>query len=275
MDFCVYEEYRYTSGMNWGTQMKTMYISGVVILLLLLIGVPVYFKYFNNPPSCSDNKQNQDERGVDCSGVCAKLCPFEARDPIILFERLYEASRGSYTAVALVENPNQGVFTRKLAYDFKIYDKDNVLLSEIPGTTFAPPGRTFPIFVSQILTGNRIASKITFAAAVGSSIPWERGVWKEPDVKVMNVTRKVVNGASRVEADIMNNEVYTLKNIEIAAIVYDSNGNARDASATVVEEVLSNSKAHITFAWNSEFAFDVSKVDIIPRLVPREWMTEN
>jgi hypothetical protein len=256
--------------MNWGTQMKSIYISGVVILLLLVVGVPVYFKYFNPAPSCFDGKQNQDELGVDCSGVCAKLCPFETEDPIISFERLYEASSGNYTAIALVENPKQGVFARSFSYDFKIYDKDNVLLFEIPGKTFAPPGRVFPVFVSQILTGNRKASKVTFAIAGGDAIEWERGAWNEPDVRVSNIITKVVNGKSRIEADVANNEVYPISNLQVAAVVYDADGNATEASATVVEDIEPKSKSHIIFAWNKEFDFNIGKIDIIPRPVPRD-----
>ncbi|MES2060188.1 MAG: hypothetical protein V4438_04110 [Patescibacteria group bacterium] len=262
--------------MNWGSKMKSLYISGVVILLLLLIGVPVYFKYFDKAPSCFDNKQNQDEIGVDCGGdICTKLCAFQARDPIISFERLYEASSGNYTAIALVENPNQGVFSRNISYVFKIYDKDNVLLFEIPGTTFAPPGRTFPIFASQILTGNRIASKVTFAIAGGAAIEWQKSAWTEPNVKVTNIKTSVVNGRSRIEADITNSEVYTIKNLQVAAVVYDKNGNAAEASATTVASISPLRSTHIVFAWNSEFAFDVGKIDIIPRPVPRDWETAN
>ena len=258
--------------MNWSSQKRVLYISGVSIILLLVIGIPVYFKYFNKPPSCFDGKQNQDERGVDCGGVCAMLCPFEARDPIIIYTRLFEASPGNYTAIALVENPNQGVFARELSYIFKIYDKDNVLLYEIPGTTFAPPGRVFPIFVSSILTGNRTASNVTFAVAGGAAISWERGEWPEPDIKVANVLNKVVGGRARVEADIVNNEVYDLLGLQVAAVVYDAAGNARDASATVAERVPGKGRQHIVFTWNREFAFPVSKIDIMPRTAPRGFL---
>lgn len=256
--------------------MKSLYISGVVILVLLLIGVPVYFKYFNLAPSCFDAKQNQDEIGIDCGGdTCAKLCAFQAKDPIIAFERLYEASSGNYTAIVLVENPNQGVFAREVAYIFKIYDKDNVLLYEIPGTTFAPPGRTFPIFASQIYTGNRKASKVTFAIAGGAVIQWEKGDWKEPDLKVTNITNRVVNGKSRIEASVGNAEVYEIKNLQVVAVVYDSSGNAVEASATIVPSIQGKASSKIVFAWNSEFLFDVGKIDIMMRPIPRDWEKVN
>jgi len=257
-------------GMNWGTEKKTLYISGVVIILLVVIGVPVYFKYFNRAPSCFDQKLNQDEKGIDCGGVCALLCPDESRPPIVSFQRLYKVNLGSYTALALVENSNQAVFSRKLDYVFKIYDKKNVLLFEVPGTTFIPPARVFPIFASPILTGNREAAQAIFEIT-SPSIPWEKGTFNEPDVSVSNVTNEVVDTRSRIGADIINNEVYPIKNIPAVAIVYDEMGNAKEASATVIDYISPKGSTHITFTWNQSFTFKISKINIIPRPKPREW----
>jgi hypothetical protein len=253
--------------------MKALYISGVAIVLLLVIGIPVYYKYFNKAPSCYDGIQNQDELGIDCNGVCALLCPYESRDPIISFQRLYEANPGVYTALAMLENPNQGVFARKVSYVFKIYDEDNILLFEIPGTTFIPPGREFPVFASPILTGNRDAAKETFTIT-DSVIAWEKGEWKEPSIEVANVTNGVVAGRQRVTADIVNNEVYALRDLEVIVVAYDRSGNAMQASATVVSYISPEDKANITFTWTEPFSFEVSKVDIIPRTLPRDFSTE-
>lgn len=258
--------------MNWGARMKAMYISGVVIVLLLVIGIPVYFKYFNKPPSCFDGKLNQDEKGIDCGGSCALLCPDESREPIVTFQRLYKASKGIYTALALIENANQGVFVRKISYSFKIYDKDNVMLFEIPGTTFIPPGREFPIFASPILTGNREAVKEVFSF---KAVPaWEKGVWKDPMIDVSNITNEVVGSSQRIEADISNREVYPEKNLEVDVIVYDSEGNAHEGSATVISYISPQGRYHVTFTWGAPFDFSVSKIDIIPRALPRDFDTE-
>jgi len=259
--------------MNWGSRMKALYISGVLIILLLVIGIPVYFKYFNKAPTCFDGALNQNEEGVDCGGPCALLCPEQSRDPIMTFQRLYKANPGVYTAVALVENPNQAVFAKQVSYVFKIYDKDNVLLFEIPGTTFIPPGREFPIFASPILTGNREAAKETFAFT-NLPIVWEKGAWQDPSIDVSNITNQVVNGNQRIEADIANNEVYPMKDLEVVAIVYDASGNATEASATVASYISPRGTTHVSFTWTKAFDFSVSKINIIPRLLPRDFQSE-
>jgi len=249
--------------------MKAIYISTIVAILLVAFGVPIYFKYFNKPPSCFDGKQNQDELGIDCGGTCALLCPEQSRDPLISFQRLYEANRGVYTALAMLENPNQGVFARKVSYSFKVYDVNNVLLQEVTGSTFIPPAREFPVFASPIVTNNRVAVKETFAIT-DSSIAWEQGAWVEPALDVANVNRSQVNGRERVEADIVNHEVYPIKNLQVVAVVYDEDGNASEASATVLDYVSPQDTGHISFAWSKAFDFLVSKIDVIPRPLPRD-----
>ncbi len=239
-------------------------------VILAVFAVIVYEKFLNRAPTCFDQIQNQDEKGVDCGGVCALLCPLESRPPIVVYSRLFKAGPGAYSALALVENPNQNVYSKSINYIFKVYDANNVLLFEVPGTTFAPPGRIFPIFEHSILTGNREASKITFEID-DSSIQWEKGQFKDPDIRVNNVLNQTVDTRSRVTADILNNEVYPLKNLEVIAVVYDAEGNAHESSSTNVDYISPNNKASVTFTWNYTFDFDVSKIDIIPRAVPRDW----
>ncbi len=256
--------------MDWGTQRRLKILVTIGGIIFILLTVFIYFKFFNNPPSCFDRKMNQDERGVDCGGICSLLCPDESRPPIVVFNRLFKIGYGVYSAVALVENPNQNVFSREVDYVFRVYDERNILLFEIPGTTFAPPGRIFPVFEHQILTGNREASKITFEIK-NSNILWERGVFVDPKLVVTNVSNKIVDKRARIEADITNKEAYPVKDIPVIVVVYNNEGNAEESSATIVDYISPNDTAHVSFVWNNAFNFDVSKIDIIPRLKPRNW----
>jgi hypothetical protein len=99
--------------------------------------------------------------------------------------------------------------------------------------------------------------------------------WKEPNLKVTNIKNSLVNGRSRIEADIVNNEVYEIKNLDVAVVVYDADGNASEASATVVSSIAPLKSAHIVFSWNQEFAFPLGKINIMPRPIPREWQRVN
>lgn len=256
--------------MNWGSQRKFKILAIIWIVIIAFAGVFVYKNFFNKQPTCFDSIQNQDEKGIDCGGICALLCPSESRPPITVYSRMFKAGPGSYTALALVENPNQGVFATRMDYIFKVYDERNILLAEIPGQTFVPPGRVFPVFEHSILTGNRVAAKITFDIN-SDGIEWQKGQYQDPNIKITNVNNTIVDTRARITAEIENAEVYPMKNVEVVVVVYDSEGNAHESSATVVDYISPNDKASIAFTWNYKFDFDVSKIDIIPRAIPRDW----
>ena len=82
---------------------RTTFIISAVgfIALAVYITVNMY-----TPPSCYDRKMNQDERGVDCGGSCALLCPFQVEPPQLLWARAFEVSPGTWAALAYLDNPN-------------------------------------------------------------------------------------------------------------------------------------------------------------------------
>lgn len=255
--------------MDWGTKRKFIILTVFFGIIFIILAIFVYFKFLNKVPTCFDGIRNQDEQGVDCGGVCALICPEESRPINIVYSRLFNIGYGVYSAVAIVENLNQNVFAKDVSYTFKVYDDQNILLKEVFGTTFVPPGRTFPIFEHSITTGNREATKITFEIA--GDVIWEKGVFKEPIIKVSNIASQNIDTRSRITADIQNYEVYALRNLPVIAVVYDALGNAREASGTRIEYLSPNDKTSVTFTWNHKFDFEVSKIDIVPRAMPREW----
>ena len=56
---------------------KQIVISLIYVTIFLVIVSWIY--YIIRPvPNCFDGKQNQNEEGVDCAGVCAKKCEIKA-----------------------------------------------------------------------------------------------------------------------------------------------------------------------------------------------------
>jgi hypothetical protein len=260
--------------MNWAPKRKFMLTMAVFLAAFIPLSVFIYLGYFNHAPTCFDNVINQDERGVDCGGVCALLCPDESRSPIVVYDRLFSVGYGTYSAFALVENVNQGVYSKSMDYVFKVYDKDNILLTEARGSTFVPPGRIFPIFEHSIQTGNREAVKVTFEVD-SPNIVWKRGVFIDPGIHVANISNTEVDSRQRVSVDIENDEVYAMRDVPIVVVVYDEDGNARGASSSIIEYLSPKDKVNLSFTWNHKFDFNVSKIDIVPRAIPREWGERN
>ena len=71
-----------------GFKRQILYVGILIIFLEYL--VLVVSPYINEIPSCTDNKQNGDEKGIDCGGSCRKSCTFEVDKISTLWSRTFE-----------------------------------------------------------------------------------------------------------------------------------------------------------------------------------------
>ena len=112
--------------MSWARRRKTIYLGTIAIVFMIIAGW-VFVAYFNKPPTCSDNKQNQGELGVDCGGPCLLLCPAQYAPLNVLWSRFSKVSDGDYNVLAYIENPNLNASSYNLNYVFKLYDSRGIL----------------------------------------------------------------------------------------------------------------------------------------------------
>ncbi len=248
--------------LSWGAKRRLIIIAafmGIAVLILAWYS----FSIFYSPPSCTDNKQNQGELGVDCGGPCTKLCQNQARDFALVWKRAFPVSSGTYNAVAYIENPNLRSGAKDVSYIFKLYDKDNILVSERSGTASIPPQRIVPIFESGFRTVERVPARVEF---VLDSMPaWTIISSVAPEFKI---TEQLLIGADTLpllSARISNeDDNRTVKDLGIVAILYDESGNARAASKTVVGILAPFSSERVQFSWPAPFGFVSARIEIIP-----------
>ncbi len=250
--------------LSWGAKRQLIIGSVATLIVVALISVPVYKKFFDKIPTCFDGIQDGDEAGVDCGGTCSKVCAFQAKLPLVSYTRIYEVSPGRYNVLAMVENLNQGVFASSTEYSFKVYDNNNVLLAEKDGNTVIPPGEIFPVFDYGIETGDRVPQSVSFA--MQSNINWESGSFPQPNLSVNNKGWSATGTAPVLEADITNQEVYPVSNIKAVVLVYDSNENVIAASQSLIDSILPQGTKSVFFVWNTPFSVSPSKTQIF--LIP-------
>ena len=115
---------------SWAAKKQLTYL---LIFLIVIVGIifAVWLKI--TVPSCTDGKQNQDEKGVDCGGVCSKECLGEIKDLAILWSKPLKVAGNNYDAVALVENRNLFLSAKSVRYQFKFYDDRNILIASREG----------------------------------------------------------------------------------------------------------------------------------------------
>lgn len=253
---------------TWSSKRRTGYIFLAIVLIVLVFSWPVYNHFFNKPQTCFDGVKNQNEGDVDCGGICAKLCSFESKEPLVLFERFFQSAPGVYSLLAKVENANQGVYAKEAEYFFRTYDKSNVLLDERRGATYIAPNSTFPVIEYGVFLGERVPAKTVISFV--NTIDWQRGAFKEPSLEVLNIRNTQNDNLPLIQAEINSKEVYEIRNVKVIVLVYDTANNIIATSQTIVDKIAPRGTAQISFTWNYPFSASVGRVDIFPRVLPRD-----
>ncbi|MBI2046126.1 MAG: hypothetical protein HYT28_01755 [Parcubacteria group bacterium] len=247
---------------SWSARRQLLYLSAVFGGLLLLGSFSLY-KALNPLPSCTDNKQNQNETGVDCGGVCPNACISDVRPLITLWSRVLPAGEGMYDAVGFIENPNVHAGIPAIAYTFKLYDKENLLVAERSGKTFINPNERFIVFSGGIRTGTRIPSR---AFLMFQTDPvWGQSSEQKPPLALQNM-KFTAGSHPLIEAAILNRSFSPQKNVIVTAALFDNSGNVFAASETIVNRILPDTSESVFFTWPKAFDGAPAKIEIMPRV---------
>lgn len=247
----------------WAIRRKAMYTAVFLGVLVVIVGVPtVIFLY--DKPTCFDGKKNQKESGVDCGGSCLRLCVQDFAPLVLIWERFSEVVPGVYNLVAYIENPNLTVGVGDMPYAFKVYDYSGTLITERKGITSVPVGKKFAIFEPAIETGPLTPSRVSFDFTAD---PYWKYSEYEIGLEVFDIKHSEDSGFAKIDARLKNTTGDEIYDIEVIALVYDTNGNAMMFSATKVDELRPKGSTSITFTWPSLFLNTISRVEILPKRI--------
>ena len=237
--------------MDWATKRKLQYFGILAALIIIFIGLPLYFFVYQKP-TCFDRSQNGDETGVDCGGSCRLLCSAEVREPIARWDpRIFRIKEGLYSVIAYLDNQNVSAEVLSAPYTFKLYDSAGILITERKGETFIPRGQTFAIFEGNFTTGERTPTKAIFS--FDSDLVWVKNLEPFAQIDIENKPLIGEDTSPKIEAIVTNNSSKQISNIELVAIVSDSAGNAIGASRTLVENIAPGERKPIVFTWPMPF----------------------
>ena len=242
----------------WAFWRQVQYFTGFGVMFFGICFL-IYSNYFYVAASCFDNAQNGEERGVDCGGVCARICAFDVTMPSVEWARSFRVTDGQYNAVAYVENNNQLAATPEIAYTFSLYDADG-LITERSGVTILPPDSSYPIFEGRIATGNRIPTRTILDLK-----PAELWLPAQVGRNQFSIIDRNLQGADtqpRLDVLIANNELTEAREVEVVATIFDANGNALTASRTFVDEFQPREEREIAFTWPEPIATTLRSCEV-------------
>ena len=236
----------------WATRRK-MIILGAIVLVLSAISFGIFWKFWYVTPTCFDGRQNGDETGVDCGGSCTLVCNSSVIKPIVKWDpRLFEVSPGLWSALVYVENPNTNADATYVPYSFTIYDENNNVLIKKDGATILPKNKTVGIFEGPLTFKEGVNPKKAIFD-LGDGIVWNKDEASAPDITVSNGPLLQLLSQPRIEADVKNNSIQEIKNIELVVAIFDGSDNAIAASRTFIETLKKDEDANIFFTWPKPF----------------------
>lgn len=240
---------RYNTSMNWALKRRLVYVSlflGIIVIILSIIIVP----HLKENPSCFDLKQNGQEEGVDCGGPCDILCKNKIIQPLVLWSRSYKVTDNIYNAAAYIENQNPRAYGYNASYSFRLYDKDNILITERKGTTFINPNGRQLIFESTIDVGTRVPLFTRFS--IDNVDVWYKTTINPSTfpIKIDSPSISVGNNVTKVMTKISNTSLDKLPSFYVGVIGYDQSENAVLVSKTKVDELEKESSAPLVFTWS-------------------------
>lgn len=242
----------------WAFWRRVQYGAGF-FCVLALIGVGLYFKYGYSEPTCFDQIKNADERGVDCGGVCTRICAFDITVPSVLWTQSFKIIDGQYNAVAYVENRNKNVGAEKLRYTVKLFDSQGLII-EREGTTVLPPDSVYPVFEGRIMTGDRIPTRTELVFA--SDISWIPGTVGREQFTLEKRELKNADSKPRLIADLYNTSLEEAQDVEIVATIFDARGNALTSARTIVPYFAGRTTKSVEFTWPEPIAKTLRSCEI-------------
>lgn len=250
--------------MTWAHKRQFFYII-ILILFFLIFGYLIISPTINKAPTCTDNKQNGDETGIDCGGSCLKACLAQVDSVSVLWARAFRVIPGRYNAVAYLVNHNKNTAVEEVSYRFRFADADNVYIGKREGTTFIPPGSSFAVFEPGIDIGNSIPVYVSFEfTQTPTWLQVSQEKINQLKVFVSNIQLAKETTSPILSATIKNNSLFTIPNVGVVAILYDAKGNAVSTSRTYLTKLSPLENTDITFTWAEPFSNPIVAKEIIP-----------
>lgn len=242
---------------------KRIFVSAVWISLFVLIGLLILF-IITPPATCTDGKQNQEEKGVDCGGSC-QPCKVEIKtvDLEVGETTFADGGNGTFDVIAKITNPNSSMGARSFKYVFILKDANGYELATKEGIGYILPADS-KMIAELGLTVNEGAVPVSATVEV-SQPAWQQleGIEK-PEIGTYNkkFDKALVGEGSMVEGTIRNESSYDLVTIGVIVALRDQNGKIIAINKTEKSAVRVRESRDFRLVWPYALQGSVQNMDV-------------
>lgn len=254
---------------------KQIIIVFIILVVLGLLSVGAYYKWFYQAPTCFDNKQNQKEEGVDCGGPCQMSCePLTVKNLQVEWTKAVLLKDGLYDLVAKIDNVNPNYGLGRLNYFFKLFDGDGQLISEKKGSSFVLPNQKKYIIETNVSSGVK-PEKVELVIGEALKTDWQRlkNDFEAPDIFVQDKQFKYLEnqagqpvlrtGTAQASGIIKNGSNFDFDKIVISVALFNESKEIVGVNKTEVYTVPAGEERYFSALWFSPLAGEVKSVDML------------
>ncbi len=243
-------------------ELKRLNIIIIYIFIFLTLGFLIYFFIFKQKPTCSDGKQNQNEKGVDCGGVCLP-CPeaIVAQDIKIKEQAFVYGGAEKFDVMAKIANPNDTYGSRSLNYVFYLKDTNGNILAERSGQEFILPAEE-----KYIIENNLVSAIAPSSVEFKISNPnWEKfSVYEKPDFNIYGKKYTEMVGPNvfgEVYGVLRNNSDFDFNSLIIKVVLRDSANHPISFNKTEMRTVYAGEERDFRLIWPFKISEDIVNVE--------------
>ena len=240
-------------------------VVALYMVIFVLLSTGVYYAFIKAKETCFDTKQNQNETGLDCGGVCAQTCKetVVGTDLVIKEAAFVPGGNGRFDVLVQVYNPNDEAGASSFRYVFELRDMSGKVVATRSGESYILPQENKYLMELNL---DVVAEPVSVTVRT-EDIQWERfsGYQEKPTINIYQRRYdQISSGACFSEAyGLLSNEsLYDFRSLKVKVILRDGAGKPLALNETEMRTVTSHEERDFRLVWPSAFPGTVEKVDM-------------
>ena len=245
--------------------LKQVIIFLIYFALVMSASVIVYYVFIKAPETCFDGIKNENEKKIDCGGVCQAGCQevITGADLIVKESAFVTGNNGQYDILVKIYNPNDEVGASSFSYTLTLQDATGTILATRSGKNYILPQENKYLLHLNV----DVASVPTTVVLQVDSIEWARfsGYQEKPTINIYQKRyNQISSGAGFSEAyGLLSNESpYDFRTILVYVILRDAGDRPLAFNSTEMYSVQSHEERDFRLVWPSAFLGTVEKVEM-------------